>query len=185
MKLTIAEKIELFRKENEKFKKRIIKEGTKLFDQAVKELFRKNKDLESFDWNQYTPNWNDGQECVFSCHFDSLSINGESQNGDVECLWKLEEFCSLLKNKKKEESRIVLELSNKNNKSDWAIDKLKDDLEILKTRSFEEVSRKREIKKQIIGLLSGIEEKVYQEMFGEGKIVVSRKGVDVEDCQHD
>jgi hypothetical protein len=184
-RLSLAEKIAINRKENEKLKKKILKDGSKLFNQAVKYFFKKYNDLDSFDWTQYTPNWNDGSECVFSCHFDSISINSESEKGHNEGLWLLQEICELLKNKTAEESRIVMELANKEDKKSWEVEKLKSDLETIKTRNFEEVFRKYTIKKEISETLSLIEEEVYKDMFGEGKIIINREGASIEDCLHD
>lgn len=56
------------------------------FNQYSKELFDKYPKLNSFGWVQYTPWFNDGDECVFSAHTseDSLRVNGFSLYNDDE-----------------------------------------------------------------------------------------------------
>lgn len=49
------------------------------FLDSVKDLFIKHPEMESFSWSQYTPYFNDGDECVFSAHTDTelISVNGD------------------------------------------------------------------------------------------------------------
>jgi hypothetical protein len=47
-----------------------------VFPLATKELFNQFPELKSFGWKQYTPYFNDGDECIFSVRIDSLTING-------------------------------------------------------------------------------------------------------------
>lgn len=75
------------RKEKEVIDKLLKEKVYQLFQQEVEELFRENPDLESFTWSQYTPYFNDGDECVFSVNRENIGINGEEMEyfGDVEC----------------------------------------------------------------------------------------------------
>jgi hypothetical protein len=74
------------RKEKEAIDKLLKEKVYQLFQQEVEELFREHPDLESFTWSQYTPYFNDGDECVFSVNRESIGINGEEMEyfGDVE-----------------------------------------------------------------------------------------------------
>lgn len=45
-----------------------------LFVDCVKELFVSHPDLERFSWVQYTPYFNDGDECVFSVRSDVIDV---------------------------------------------------------------------------------------------------------------
>lgn len=183
-KPTLAQRIASEKKKNELAKRKMSKSGEKLFKEAVKDIFKKFKDLESISWTQYTPHWNDGDECVFSCHVSDLAINDEEVN-ECEGLWNLEEMCKLLANKEVEKNRIVMELADKSNKKEWEIEQLKRELETIESRDLEDVKRKYDIKKYTIELLGEIDESVYQEMFGEGLVVVNRDGASVEDYEHD
>ena len=44
------------------------------FNETAKSLFEKYLKLESFSWRQYTPYFNDGDECTFSAHTDSFDL---------------------------------------------------------------------------------------------------------------
>lgn len=181
-KPSVAQRIEKMKKDLEAAKSKAVREGQKLFKEAVKEIFAEFKDLERFAWPQYTPGWNDGDACEFGVHMDSLAINDEV-GGESECLYTLQHMHELLSNREKEEARIVMELPEK--KESWERDSLKRDLEILRTRDPEEVYAKYRVKKAIIGLLENIDESVYEDLFSEGLVVVSRNGIEVEDYAHD
>ena len=155
--------------------------GEKLFGECVKQLFKDHPDLQTFSWPQYTPHWNDGDELVFSTHFYSLAVNGEEE---PECLDTLEHMNDLLSNRQKSEARIVMELSGAS-KDRWEDERLKNDLDIVKTRDPKEVADKYRMKKAIHELLTSIDDSVYQHMFGEGLVVVGRDGINVENYEHD
>ena len=61
---------------NEK-KKALVEDLRKEFPSLFKELFEKSKKIESISWTQYTPYFNDGDECIFEVHTDYLDVNGE------------------------------------------------------------------------------------------------------------
>jgi hypothetical protein len=46
-----------------------------LFTKISDSLFDKHPKLEFFIWNQYTPYFNDGDECVFRCNKDDVVLN--------------------------------------------------------------------------------------------------------------
>jgi len=50
----------------EEFDKQFKKEGAALFKEICNEVFEKFPEVQSFSWAQYTPYFNDGDECVFS-----------------------------------------------------------------------------------------------------------------------
>jgi hypothetical protein len=58
-------------------KRELVEELRKQFPQLFVELFNKSKCIESVSWTQYTPYFNDGEECVFSVHTDWLNVNDE------------------------------------------------------------------------------------------------------------
>lgn len=181
-KPSLVSKIKKLKKDAEKARQKFLREGEKLFNEAVKEIF-KNERLEKFAWSEYTPYFNDGSECPFGVHFESLAIN-EEVGSEAEDVYTLESTWKLLKHKEKEEARIIMELSG-NDKKEWEVAELKRDLETIRTRSLEEVAEKLQIKKTILELLENINVETYKEMFGEGTVVVTRDGITVEECEHD
>jgi hypothetical protein len=52
------------------------------FYSLTKELFIAYPELKSFGWKQYTPYFNDGEECVFSSLHYYPTINGNDENYD-------------------------------------------------------------------------------------------------------
>lgn len=60
-------------------------ESKALFHSAVAEIFEKHPKLESFSWRQYTPYFNDGDECVFRrCEEYDIVYDGEEHE---DCFW--------------------------------------------------------------------------------------------------
>ena len=58
-------------------KRELVEELRKQFPQLFVELFNKSKCIESISWAQYTPYFNDGEECVFRVNTNWLSVNDE------------------------------------------------------------------------------------------------------------
>lgn len=52
------------------------------FPKLFTPLFEKSKSINSFGWEQYTPYFNDGDECVFGVHHGDLDINGVDKYDD-------------------------------------------------------------------------------------------------------
>ncbi len=49
------------------------------FRAAALTVFQQHPELTSFRWTQYTPYFNDGDECVFGAHTDYPYLNGEDE----------------------------------------------------------------------------------------------------------
>lgn len=74
-------KIDGIKKQKEELTAALRKDFAPLFS----DLFSKSKIVKSFGWNQYTPYFNDGEECVFGVNADYIYINGryeEDFNGE-------------------------------------------------------------------------------------------------------
>lgn len=83
---SIKEKIGAIKKQKEELTSQLRGD----FAPMLKPLFEKsNGKIESITWNQYTPYFNDGDECTFSTNFDYFSINGENVD-DIDALdWRI------------------------------------------------------------------------------------------------
>ena len=66
---TTKQQLEAFREENKK-------RNEQFFKEAVGFLFEQHPVLTSFSWTQYTPYFNDGDECTFSANIDYPLVNG-------------------------------------------------------------------------------------------------------------
>jgi len=182
---TLFKKIADSKRRLERAKETAVREGERLFNSAVKDIFKKFPDLQSFSWTQYTMNWNDGDPCSFSCYFDSIAIDDEHDRDEIEDIFTLEHMSNLLSKKDREEARIIMELTNKTDKDQWEIDRLKHDLDTIQKRNPEQVFKKYEVKRYVFDLIKEIDESIYESMFGEGRVVVTRDGARVEDYEHD
>lgn len=69
------EELEQMNAEMAELKKAHLEKSKELFTKVTKKLFDSHPTLESFSWNQYTPYFNDGDECVFSVNGGDPSIN--------------------------------------------------------------------------------------------------------------
>jgi hypothetical protein len=86
--MEVLEKIKTQIADFDEKRKALLAELKNEFAPMVAPLFEKHPKIESFSWTQYTPYFNDGDECVFSTNFDySLEINGENED-DIESLGK-------------------------------------------------------------------------------------------------
>lgn len=74
------EQLKSFRKRRDELEQEIQSTGKQLFREAVEMIFNEHPGLVAFSWTQYTPYFNDGDECVFSANTDYLDI----QFGDEE-----------------------------------------------------------------------------------------------------
>tara|TARA_R110000868_G_scaffold9099_1_gene46036 strand:+ start:1058 stop:1450 length:393 start_codon:yes stop_codon:yes gene_type:complete len=65
-------------------KKRVfIEQLRQEFPGILAPLFQNSDELESISWTQYTPYFNDGDECTFRCNCGDLMINGEYYSTNV------------------------------------------------------------------------------------------------------
>jgi hypothetical protein len=93
MSTAAQQKYQDLRKKIAEAKKTMEETAKGLFVEMSAELFDANPTLVSFGWNQYTPYWNDGDTCTFSCNGDyptvSIMIDGKlvgynSNSGELE-----------------------------------------------------------------------------------------------------
>ena len=66
MATTIAELVQM--KVN--YENTVKAEGKRLLAESFKEFFVKHPEVKAIQWSQYTPYFNDGEECRFSVHGD-------------------------------------------------------------------------------------------------------------------
>lgn len=63
---------------------KIKKQGQIMFFEVAKEIFDKYPTVRAFSWNQYTPYFNDGDECVFSVNSNDIRIIDNFEKDDSE-----------------------------------------------------------------------------------------------------
>jgi hypothetical protein len=72
-------KLAELKERHKELRSQIVEESKAWFSEQSKALFAKHPKMQSFSWRQYTPYFNDGDECEFSAHTDDPNINGESE----------------------------------------------------------------------------------------------------------
>lgn len=177
-KISILSKIAANSRQIQKNKDALIRTGERLFGQAVRQIFRKFPALENFGWRQYTPGWNDGDACTFGCYFEPLLVNGEETG-----VYELQHIRELLSGDLKKK-RTELEQELKATKEDWKKDNIKSKIKYLDLDP-SEVEKKHLMVAAVTDLLEALDESVFEHMFGEGEVTVSREGTTVEPCEHD
>ncbi len=68
-------------------KKKFAEEGKKVIKLALAEAFAKNPKLRVISWIQFTPYWNDGEECIFSVQ-DPEFTNGTAEDLEGDGDWE-------------------------------------------------------------------------------------------------
>lgn len=69
------EQLKQMNAESEALKKTHLEKSKELFTEVSKKVFEAHPKLISFGWRQYTPYFNDGDECTFSARTDKPDIN--------------------------------------------------------------------------------------------------------------
>src|SRR5271157_374054 len=75
MPTAAQEKYQALRQQIVDARKKMQETAKGLFNEMSAELFADNPTLVSFSWTQYTPYFNDGDVCEFSCHGDYPTIS--------------------------------------------------------------------------------------------------------------
>lgn len=82
-KKAIEKEFKEFKKKIEDLRKQLQKTGEKFLIENFKEIFKNFPSLESISWSQYTPYFNDGEECEFSSNHEYADIVGKGiEEGD-------------------------------------------------------------------------------------------------------
>lgn len=73
----LQEKITEFKSQVSKLRESLKETGEQFLKENLKDMFEKFPQLEVISWTQYTPYFNDGEECTFSSNHDWPEIEGE------------------------------------------------------------------------------------------------------------
>ena len=69
----------------EKLKKKYAEECKNTLIPEFKKIFDKYPQVKFFAWTQYSPHFNDGDECIFSANIDNYSLYINGVDGDGAC----------------------------------------------------------------------------------------------------
>lgn len=166
-----------------------------LFNEMADDLFKENSALESFSWTQYTPYFNDGDECVFRCQGDyptvSMIVDGDLMGYDCnsgEFTVNGEEVGSADDHLRTFKSMGVDEF--KKNGKTYAFDKATNTVTINgeKIKTYDERKKLFAGLEKIVGkFLGAFEDEDMKTMFGDHtRVTVYRDGkISTDEYQHD
>lgn len=165
---TALEAIREFGEKRAALNREIAENGKKLFKEASDEIFAAHPTLVSFAWTQYAPYFNDGEPCEFSANTSYIYLKTseviESVDGSVE-----DEEDDEDEDDETDFSKYAYTEGPYNNKTVMAN---------LNTRQL--------AGKAVLEFLENFGDDDLKIMFGDdGKVIVSRKGVEVEEYSHD
>jgi hypothetical protein len=134
-------------------------------------IFEKYTFLESFSWTQYAPYFNDGDACVFSVNYDYVQLtlksnkSNESDENDYDEDEEIELNTYIDKDAKEDNYDI------KSFMNDLKVREIEANLDLVKS-----------LAKDISEFFEYLDENIAQEVYGDdSKIVVSDKGIEIED----
>jgi hypothetical protein len=157
----------------------LVKELQSEFPALLAPLFEKSKKIESIGWRQYTPYFNDGDECVFSVHNDDLQVNGEDFD-DVDFLQELQYGTIKTEDDRLENLRVATEKEYK-----WMMDKRIGESGYRENKDLDkyELSVYEEFK----SVLQSVPEDFYKDLFGDHVTVTVHKDgrIETEEYDHD
>lgn len=178
----IKSRLTEIQKQIEKLEKQASKESSKLISKGFKEIFKKYPNLKSFSWNQYTPYFNDGDECVFGAYTDYLTINDSEQE---ESVYGVKQFLDVLHNPKKEINRLKKKIEECK-KDKYGCDYLQEQIKNIEAGSIEETKNKLAILEDISQILSTIDNDCYKSIFGDHvRVTVTKDGWSTESYEHE
>lgn len=82
--MTAKQKFDAFKKSYTEAKQKMQDEAGAAFKELAADFFEKFPKVNSFAWTQYTPYWNDGEQCQFGVNNDSYSIFLNGGNADYD-----------------------------------------------------------------------------------------------------
>lgn len=158
----LQEQFDLLLQEQADLTKRFQAKAQELFKETTKEFFEKNPGVTAVVWSQYTPYFNDGDTCEFSVNEPYFT---NAKNLDDLTRW----------------GEYEGEDENEWSESSWGF-KYQSEKKGTKFEGIDPAS----IDKFSSLIQSRDMESVMEAMFGDHvKVVATREGFDVDDCDHD
>jgi hypothetical protein len=168
----------------EEFKKKrsdLVNQLKTEFPALITPLLQQSKRIESIGWAQYTPYFNDGDECVFRVSNDELWVNGEYE-GESECGFLNPEVYKTLESEAdKIENNKVASLTDRS----WYNGKKIGEKGLAFNPEFDESEFK--IFSEVKKVLQSVPEDFFKDLFGDHvKVTISKDGtIETDEYDHD
>jgi len=183
---SLAKRMRELNREMDKLRDQMVKESKKTFKTGIKELFNQYPDLKSFAWTQYTPYFNDGDECTFGAYTDSVYINGDTESV-YPC--ELETLLDHANNKEKTIKKLLKEIEDSKNdkyESSWRKEYNEAKIKEIEEADPDEIKDQAKMVRDIVDFLQLIDSDTLRDMFGDHVMVtVSRDGIETTEYEHD
>lgn len=184
---TVLSRVNDLKESIKKFQEETKKKNETFFKDAVKFLFDEYPVLENFSWNQYTPYFNDGDECVFSVNRYSFAINDGIEEYDLKSTQKVD--IGKLNTKYADLSLQKQKAVQDENYSH--ADLLKREMESVKKQidDYKEPGEQKQLAeafKAAEQVFNAFDDEALRALFDDHvQVTVSREGIEVESYQHD
>jgi hypothetical protein len=159
----IIQEVKSKQKEIQVLKKELQKKSQEAFFKGAKEIFNTCPDFKSISWTQYTPYFNDGDECKFSANIDYPEINE-----DVDGF-----------NEKSLNPNLVVNQGNWNRNLrtyEGRVEKPNPDYNVSLSKAVDSMSK----------FLQVFDQDFYKEQFGDHvKVTITPEGVSTEEYEHE
>jgi hypothetical protein len=185
---SVIERIKVELAAFEEKKQAFVAELRKEFPSMFTELFAQAPKLKSVSWTQYTPYFNDGEECTFSAHTSDLYVNDRHPDYDEDGELKDDEIfvnpTLYIVLKTEEDVRINKELAEKT-KYTWYAKAGIGDSGLTPNPKYDIDAHR--VSSEISEVLSSIPDEFFKDLFGDhAKVTICSNGtLDVEDYDHD
>jgi hypothetical protein len=187
----MLEQLKKMNQELEDLKKSHLDRSKKMFTEISKVIFDKHPKLTSFGWRQYTPYFNDGEECVFRTYADTPFLNGidpderdEEDNLEGEnILLNTEKY--IYKEKLETEEELLQNNTHaKEEDMKWLLNRTIGQSGYVLNPKYNPSDG--EIEKDVKGFLEAIDEDTLKDLFGDHvQVTVKRSGTETEEYEHD
>lgn len=177
--------VEKIQKEFEAFatkKKEMVEQLRADFPSILKPLFDESKLIDSIGWSQYTPYFNDGDECIFRTNLDYLYVNGFNEDDDEYPIFLKQGIYGKI-------SAENIEAHKKFNRTDARYDWYKD-RGVGEDGYHENIlfnQMEYDVLQKFKSVLSTIPKDFYKDLFGDHvQVTVTREGkIEVDEYEHD
>lgn len=78
--MNIIDKLNDLKKQRAELEAQLLAGAKEAFHETTQQIFKDHPKLEWFRWRQYTPYFNDGDECVFGANTDYLEVRHDGQD---------------------------------------------------------------------------------------------------------
>lgn len=181
--MTHLEKIQEKLTELEKKRNDLLREIQADFPALFTDLWADSKLINSFSWNQYTPYFNDGDDCIFGVNIEYSSVNRADPYDDEEVSWLNEVIYTQLTSENYPEYIVFCNSDLGKNRYKMYLDQKIGDNAYIFNRSYNK--KEHEIAKTFSSIISSIPESFLRDLFGDHVEITLHRDGSIETNKYD